>query len=55
MDKRKYRYIYAVYTDNLCWGRMLIGRADNRAVAEYMGVTAGKGCFIVKRERKYND
>ncbi len=55
MKKRTYRYTYAVYTDNLAWGRMLIGRTDNRSDAERMGYYAGKGAYIVKRERVYND
>ena len=53
--KRTYTYVYKVYTDNLCYGRMLIGEAKSKAEAEAIGWKARKGCYVVERTRVYND
>ena len=50
---RKYFYEYVVYTNNLCYGRVLIGRFSSRALAEYAGRTANRGAFDIERRRVY--
>lgn len=49
----KYKYIYSVYTDNMCWGRILLGVADTLAGANSIGRNANKGVFVVEKKRKY--
>jgi len=49
--KRKYHYEYEVYTDNLCFGRIFLGRASNKTEANMIGNSAQKGCFVVERVR----
>ena len=51
MEKRKYHYEYAAYTDNLCYGRQLIARDRNRS---YVAMLANKGAFVIERERVYD-
>ena len=53
--KRTYTYVYKVYTDNLAYGRMYLGESDNKSDANAIGQWAGKGCYIVKKARRYND
>lgn len=53
--ERAYTYVYKVYTDNLCWGRMYLGESTSKADAERIGRSSGKGCYIVEKRRKYND
>ena len=55
MEKKKYHYVYQVYTDNLGWGRTFLGESIHKEIANYIGRTAGKGCFVVERKRKYNE
>lgn len=45
---------YACYTDNLCWGRQLIGLYPTRIQANNAGRRANKGLFIVKKVLKKN-
>ena len=54
MKPRKYHYEYAVFTDNLCYGRMPIGNARTRTEAEAIGQWAGMGVFVIEKHRVYN-
>lgn len=54
MTQRKYHYEYAVFTDNLCYGRMPIGNARTRTEAEAIGQWAGMGVFIIEKHRVYH-
>lgn len=49
-----YHYEYFVYTDNLCYGRMYLGRSRSRSEAVNIGRSACRGCFIVERKRVQN-
>ena len=55
MAKRAYHYEYFTYTDNLCYGRMYLGRSRSASEARRIGHRAGKGCFIVQKRRVFND
>ena len=50
----KYHYEYFVYTDNLCYGRMLIGHDKSRSMANALGIWANKGCYVIEKHRVYN-
>lgn len=52
--KSAYHYEYAVYTNNLCWGRVYIGTYATRSDARRGGLLASKGAFDIKRVRVYN-
>lgn len=51
---RSYHYEWAAYTDNMCWGRVLIARDRSRWYVEMRATNANKGCYIIKRERVYD-
>lgn len=53
--KSTYHYEYAVYTNNLCWGRVHIGTYATRFEARRGGLLASKGAFDIKRVRVYNE
>ena len=55
MERRKYHYEYAAYTDNLCYGRQLIVRDRSKAYVERIAWKAGKGVYVIERERVYDD
>ena len=55
MEKRKYHYEYAAYTDNLCYGRQLIVRDKNKSYVEHAAWNAGKGCYVIERVRVYEN
>lgn len=50
----KYHYEFSCYTDNLNYGRLLIGTYKTHSEAEYAGHTANKGCFRVEKTRVYD-
>ena len=52
--KGTYTYVYKVYTNNLCWGRMYLGESTNKTIANLIGYNANKGVFVVEKKRKYN-
>lgn len=54
MEKRKYHYEYAAYTDNLCYGRQLIARYRNRSRVAMLAWNADNGAFVIERERVYD-
>ena len=51
--KRKYHYEWAAYTDNLCWGRQLITRDRERSYVAWFASLAGKGAYVIVKERVY--
>ena len=53
MEKKKYHYEYAAYTDNLCYGRQLIVQDSSRAYVERMAFRARKGVYVIERVRVY--
>lgn len=50
---RKYHYEWFAYTDNLNYGRLLLGKGKSEREARLIGRCANKGCFIVERHRVY--
>lgn len=48
-----YHYEYFVYTDNLNYGRMFLGRSRSRSEAQQIGRAACRGCFVVEKRRVY--
>ena len=55
MEKRKYHYEYAAYTNNLAWGRVKISQSDNRSVVQFDAQNAGMGCFDIVKVRVYDN
>ena len=55
MEKRKYHYEYAAYTDNLCYGRQLIVRDRSKSYVERMAWNSGMGVYVVEKKRVYED
>lgn len=49
-----YHYEWFAYTDNLCWGRMLLGRSKSRSEAERIARAANKGCYVIEKHRVYS-
>ena len=54
MKKRKYHYEYAAYTDNLCYGRMLICQDRSLSYVRAQAVWAGKGVYVIEKVRVYD-
>ena len=52
--KGQYHYEYAAYTDNLCYGRILICRGRDRQHVERTALNSGKGCYVIERVRVAN-
>lgn len=52
--KRKYHYEWAAYTDNLCWGRVLISRNRSYSLVAWMARNANKGSYRIVKERVYD-
>lgn len=50
----KYHYAWFVYTDNLCYGRMYLGRERSKSIARRIGINANKGVFVLEKKRVYN-
>lgn len=50
----KYHYEYAAYTDNLCYGRVFLGRGRTHSEAYQIGLAANKGVFVVEKIRVYD-
>lgn len=48
-----YHYEYFVYTDNLNYGRMFLGRSRSLSEAHNIGRSACRGCFRVEKRRVY--
>lgn len=55
MEKKKFHYEYAAYTDNLAYGRQLIVRDRSKAYVEREAWKARKGVYVIERERVYDD
>lgn len=55
MEKRKFHWEYAAYTDNLCYGRQLITQGRVKQDVENAAWKARKGCFVIERVRVYDN
>lgn len=53
MVKTIYHYEYVAYTDNLCWGRLLIkgSQSRDRKTTDRIARTAGRGCYVINKIR----
>lgn len=51
---RVYHYEYAVYTNNLNWGRTYLGSGRTYQEANQIGIDAHKGVFVIERVRVYD-
>jgi len=54
-SNKKYKYVYEVRTDNLCYGGKLLGVYNNKFDAYlklHYAITL-YGCCIIKKVRKY--
>lgn len=40
---------YYVYTDNLCYGRLLLGKCSTESFANYIGQTSNKGAYTIEK------
>ena len=54
MEKRKYHYEYAAYTDNLCYGRQLIVQDRSKSYVEHVAWNSKKGVYVIERVRVYD-
>ena len=52
--KNRYHYEYFAYTDNLNYGRMLIGRFSTLWLAQYAAQNGNRGAWRVERRRVYD-
>lgn len=50
----KYHYEWFVYTDNLCYGRMFLGKDLSKTEAYRIGKNANRGVFVLEKKRVYN-
>ncbi len=55
MTMASYHYEYFVYTDNLCYGRMFLGKDRSKSAARAIGRWANKGCFTIEKHRVMNN
>ena len=51
----KYHYEYFAYTDNMNYGRMLIGRYRSYTDASVHAQWANKGCYRIEKHRVYDN
>lgn len=49
----QFHYEYAAYTDNLCWGRMLIAQGRDLRSVRMRAELSGKGCFVIEKVKVY--
>lgn len=54
MKRKKYHYEFFLYTDNLCWGRILLGKGLTREEAIRNARPGNYGCTVVEKHRVYN-
>ena len=54
-NRKSFHYEWFAYTDNLNYGRLLLGQGKTRREAKIIGRCANKGCFVVERHRVYNN
>ena len=50
----KYHYEWFAYTDNLNYGRLLLGSSKSSTEAYGIGLHAKKGCFVLEKHRVYD-
>lgn len=55
MEKRKYHYEYAAYTDNLYYGRMLICQHRDLNHVRTEAIWADKGAYTIEKVRVYDN
>lgn len=57
MNKRKYKYVYKIYTDNLKFGKKLVAQYDNfKEFKQYFNrysLNSTFGAIMVRKERLY--
>ena len=54
MKKRKYHYEYFLYTDNLCWGRKLLGKGRSPGEARIAAGFGSFGATVMEKHRVYD-
>lgn len=52
--KRTYHYEYFLYTDNLSWGRMLIGKGKTPSEARKNARPGNWGACVIEKRRVNN-
>lgn len=55
MEKRKYHYEYAAYTDNLYYGRQLICKDRSLSYVRTHAIWANKGVYVIEKVRVYDN
>lgn len=50
-----YHYEYAAYTDNLCWGRMLIAQGRDLSSVRMKADLSGKGAYRIERVKVFDE
>lgn len=51
--KQTFHYGYFVYTDNLCYGRMFLGKFRSLCLAQNVAEHSGRGVCRIMRQRVY--
>ncbi len=53
LNVKGYHYEYFAYTDNLCYGRIFLGKGSSSREAERIAENANKGCYVIEKHRVY--
>lgn len=55
MEKEKYHYEYAAYTDNLYYGRQLICKDRSLSYVRTQAIWANKGVYVIEKVSVYDN
>lgn len=54
MTMARYHYEFFAYTDNLNYGRLLLGHSHSMTGASMIAQWANKGCYRIEKHRVYH-
>jgi len=54
LNMKGYHYEYFAYTDNLCYGRIFLGKGASFREVERIAENANKGCYVIEKHRVYH-
>ena len=54
MEEKNYHYEWFAYTDNLTYGRQLLGHSRSKSEAKRIAFHACKGVWTIKKQRVYD-
>lgn len=50
---KKYFYKYFAYTDNLCYGRVMIACSTSKVECDILARWENKGAYVIEKHRVY--